>query len=37
VIGVLVAASTKPQKFNVFAAHFMQSMANVVGIALQKL
>jgi GAF domain-containing protein len=33
--GVLIAASTESHKFNESDTHFMQSMANVVGIALR--
>lgn len=33
---VVIAASTLPYKFNQSAAHFMQSIANVVGIVLQR-
>jgi PAS domain S-box-containing protein len=35
VCGVLTADSTTPHKFNLSAVHFMQSIANAVGIALQ--
>jgi GAF domain-containing protein len=35
VCGVLTADSPTPHKFNKSAVHFMQSIANVVGIALQ--
>jgi GAF domain-containing protein len=33
--GVLIAASTKSHKFDESDAHFMQSMANVAGVALR--
>jgi PAS domain S-box-containing protein len=36
VLGVLIASCTTPHAFGVSAAHFMQSMANVAGTALQQ-
>lgn len=35
VIGVLIAASTKPRQFTRSSGQFVQSMANVVGVALR--
>jgi PAS domain S-box-containing protein len=36
VCAVLIAASAEPRRFNQSVVHFMQSMANVVGITLQR-
>jgi GAF domain-containing protein len=35
VIGVLIAASTRPRQFTRSSGQFIQSMANVAGVALR--
>jgi PAS domain S-box-containing protein len=36
VVGVLIAESVQPNRFNRSSGHFVQSMANVVGVALRR-